>query len=105
VIELRTYTLASPHALNEYTSHFWPRHIESLRKHGITVHGVWTESGSNRQRVIALIGYPPASDPVLLAQKYIDSDDFTADHADFDVSSIVTEQTVTLTPIPSSPLH
>ena len=105
MMELRTYTLVSADALRRYTTSFWPRHIQSLRKHGITVHGVWIDAGANGHRVIALVGYPPGSDPARLAEIYESSADFVEDHADFDISLITSSQTGTLEPIPSSPLQ
>lgn len=104
-MELRTYTLTDDDALQRYVSAFWPRHIESLRKYGITVHGVWTDPGSAGRRVVALIGYPPGSDPLELAQSYGASVDFDDDHADFDISLITSTHTIVLDPIPSSPLQ
>ena len=104
-MELHTYTLGSADALRRYTTHFWPRHIQSLRKHGITVHGVWIDAGADGHRVIALIGYPPGSDPAQLAEIYRGSSDFAEDHADFDVSLVTSAQTTTLEPIQSSPLQ
>ena len=105
-MELRTYTLASAEALHHYTTNFWPRHIKSLRKHGITVQGVWIDArGTDGHRVIALIGYAPGNDPARLAESYRDSPDFDGDHADFDSSLITSTQTKTLVPIPGSPLR
>lgn len=105
MMELRTYTLADEQALQRYVSSFWPRHIQSLRKYGITVHGVWTEPDPGVLRVVALIGYPPGSDPLRLAEKYASSPEFVDDHRDFDVSSIRSTHTVPLEPIASSPLQ
>lgn len=105
MIELRTYTLATADALRQYTVNFWPRHIQSLRKHAITVHGVWIDTSSEAHRVVALVGYPPADDPARLVETYRDSNDFAADHADFDVSLIISTDTATLEPISSSPLQ
>lgn len=104
MIELHTYTLVSPDALRRYTTSFWPRHIQSLRKHGITVHGVWIDAGTDVHRVLALVGYPPGSDPGLLAENYRASVEFVDDHANFELSLITSAQTITLEPIPGSPL-
>lgn len=100
VMELRTYTLVSADALHHYTTGFWPRHIQSLRKHGITVHGVWVGAGTDVHRVFALVGYPPGGDPVRLAESYRDSCEFKEDHADFDISLIASTHTERLEPIP-----
>jgi hypothetical protein len=105
MMELRTYTLADENALRRYVSGFWPRHIQTLRTYGITVHGVWTEASSIGRHVFALIGYPHDSDPLQLAENYRTSVDFVEDHALFDVSLITSTQTVRLDPIASSPLQ
>lgn len=104
MMQLHSYTLASADALRRYTTIFWSRHIQSLHKYGITVQGVWVDVGAPGHRVIALVGYPPDSDPALLAETYRASADFASDHADFDVSLIISTQTATLEGIPSSPL-
>ncbi|MGB3351908.1 MAG: NIPSNAP domain-containing protein [Mycobacterium sp.] len=104
VMELHTYTLVSADALHRYTTSFWPRHIQSLRRHGITVHGVWIDAGTDVHRVLALVGYPPGSDPVRLAESYRASVEFVEDHANFELSLINSAQTTTLEPIPGSPL-
>ncbi|MGA5465055.1 NIPSNAP domain-containing protein [Mycobacterium sp. NPDC050041] len=103
--ELRIYTLADAAALHRYTTIFWPRHIHTLRRHGIVVHGVWVDTTADGHRVVALVGYPPGEDPTRRAEGYRASRDFAEDHADFDVSSIISEQTVTLEPITASPLR
>lgn len=104
-MELRSYTLVSADALHHYTTSFWPHHIQSLRKHGITVHGVWIDGGTDVHRVLALVGYPPGADPVRLAETYRDSAEFTEDHANFEISLITSTQTTTLAPVPSSPIQ
>lgn len=105
MLELHTYTLASAEALRQYTTHFWPRHIQSLRKHGITVQGVWIDLTADAHRVIALVHYPPGANPTRLADIYRLSVDFTSDHSDFDMSLVTSTHTSTLQPISSSPLQ
>lgn len=104
-MELRTYTLVDADALDRYVSNFWPLHIQSLRKYGIIVHGVWTEHESDGARVVALVGYAPGDDPAQLAETYRRSPDFALDHEDFDVELIASMHAVVLDPIPSSPLR
>ncbi|CAN7447315.1 NIPSNAP family protein [Mycolicibacterium frederiksbergense] len=104
-MEMRTYTLADDGALQRYVSTFWPRHIQSLQKYGITVHGVWIEQSSGDRRVVALVGYRPGEDPRHLAESYRNSVDFVDDHANFDIELITSTHTVRLDPIPSSPLR
>jgi hypothetical protein len=82
----------------------WPRHLRSLRRHGITVHGVWIDTGAGDHRVIALIGYPPDSNPASLAEIYRATPDFVEDHAAFDVSLVISAHTAKLEPISDSPL-
>ncbi len=95
--ELRIYTLPSAAAVRDYTLSFWPRHIASLRKYGITVHGVWVDVDPARHCVLVLIGYPPDADPVLAAEKYRASSDFIDDHAGFDMSLV--SRTEVATPV------
>lgn len=104
-MELRTYTLADDTALERYVSTFWPRHIRSLRKYGITVHGVWTDTAADEPCVIALVGYSRGDDPRSLAENYRNSDDFVDDHLQFDPALIVATRTQPLEPIASSPLQ
>ncbi|MEN4476345.1 NIPSNAP domain-containing protein [Mycolicibacterium cosmeticum] len=99
MLELRTYSLANEAARRRYTEDFWPRHVRSLAKYGITVHGVWTDTATDGHRVLALIGYRTGEDPHRLADAYRDSTDFVADHADFDVALITSVHTVTLEPV------
>ena len=103
-MELRTYTLTDAAALASYVADFWPRHIRTLRKYGITVRGVWTDPESSEPRVIALVDYA-GGDPRRLAESYRASDDFVEDHRHFDTSLIVATHTQTLQPIASSPLQ
>lgn len=98
-MELHAYTLASADALRRYTEEFWPRHVRSLRRYDITVHGVWIDADLDAYRVLALVGYPPGSDPAVLADRYRASVDFDEDHADFDESLITARQTTRLTVI------
>ncbi|MBI3228519.1 MAG: NIPSNAP family protein [Mycolicibacterium cosmeticum] len=103
MLELRTYSLANEAARRQYTSEFWPRHIVSLGKYGITVHGVWTDTAPDGHRVVALIGYRSGEDPQRLAEEYRNSADFADDHAVFDTALITSVHTVTLEPIAGSP--
>jgi hypothetical protein len=105
VMELRTYALANADALRTYTREFWPRHIDTLRRYGIIVHGVWTDVASDGHRVMALVGYRPGDDPSRLADDYRNSADFVTDHADFDVALITSTHVTVLEPIPGSPLQ
>ncbi|WP_370506513.1 NIPSNAP domain-containing protein [Mycobacterium sp. SA01] len=103
-MELRTYTLADAAALEGYVSEFWPRHIRTLAKYGIIVHGVWTEPSVAEPRVLALVDYS-SGDPGALAERYATSEDFIEDHRQFDPSLIVATHTRTLEPIAGSPLQ
>lgn len=104
VIELKTYTLVNTEAVAKYTSEFWPRHIQSLREYGITIHGPWIDAHAESNRVIALVEYPRNEDPSEAANRYRASQNFVDDHADFDVQLITNEQTVRLQAVAASPL-
>jgi hypothetical protein len=105
MMELRTYTLASAEALRAYTQVFWPRHLATLRRYGIIVHGVWIDHGGDGHRVVALVGYRSGEDPAQLAATYGRSADFITDHADFDVALVVSTDVRILESIPGSPLQ
>jgi len=98
-MELHTYTLRNADALRRYTEEFWPRHVRSLRRYDITVHGVWIDADLDEHRVLALVGYPPGSDPAESVERYRASTDFGTDHSDFDDSLITTRQTTRLNPV------
>jgi hypothetical protein len=84
---------------------FWPRHIQSLGKYGIIVHGVSTDTSAPEPRVVAMVGYPPGGDAQRIIQSYRKSRDFIEDHADFDLSLITSVHVATLEPIPGFDTH
>jgi hypothetical protein len=100
MIEMRTYTVANADALRHYTTLFWPRHIQSLGKYGIIVHGVWTDTTAPEHRVIAMVGYPPGGDAQRIIESYQRSRDYIEDHANFDLTLITSVHVATLEPIP-----
>jgi len=105
MFQLRTYTLRSPEALQEYALVHWARHVATFEKFGVTTCGVWTERSSAANRLVALIDYPPGADPDALTRQIMDGPEFAADMAGFDVSDIIDVQTVLLDPTSFSPIH
>ncbi|WP_101946384.1 NIPSNAP family protein [Mycobacterium sp. 3519A] len=105
MIELRTYTLRSPEALQQYASVHWARHLPTFESFGVTTHGVWTEQSHDAYRLVALIGYPPGADAQQLAQHIMKSPEFAADMVGFDVAEILDVQSVILEPTRFSPIH
>jgi NIPSNAP len=105
MFQLRIYTLRSPEALRQYATVHWARHLATFTKFGVTTHGVWTERCGGANRLVALIGYPPGTDPEQLARHIMISPDFAADMAGFDVEEIVDVQSVLLGPTSFSPIH
>lgn len=84
MFQLRIYTLRSPEALRQYATVHWARHLTTFTTSRIATHGGWTElSGANR--LVALIRYRPDADPERLAQHVMNSPEFAADMAGFDV--------------------
>jgi hypothetical protein len=105
MLELRIYTLRSPDALRRYAEVHWARHLPTLAGFGITTHGVWTEHGDDSERLIALVGYPPKSDPGEVTHRVMTSPEFAADMAGFDVADILDVQTTLLDPTAFSPIR
>jgi NIPSNAP protein len=105
VFQLRTYTLRSPEALEQYATVHWVRHLATFTTFGITTHGVWTERSDSAHRLVALIGYPPGTDPEQLTRLIMASPEFAADMAGFDIDDIVGVQSVLLDPTSFSPIR
>jgi len=105
MFQLRIYTLRSPDVLQQYATVHWARHVPTFETFGVTTHGVWTEHGGEANRLVALIGYPPGSDPDRLTRDIMASAEFAADMAGFDVEDIVDVQTALLDPTSFSPIH
>jgi hypothetical protein len=105
MFQLRTYTLRSPEALQQYATVHWARHLATFTTFGVTTHGVWTEKSGDAHRLVALIGYPTGADPEQLTRRIMASPQFAADMDGFDVNDIVDVQTVPLDPTSFSPIH
>ena len=85
---MRTYTLASEEALEQYATVHWSRHIASLAQYGITTHHVWREVGGDEPRLIALVEYEAGADPRAVTQAYMTSAEFRADMDGFAMDGI-----------------
>ncbi len=105
MFQLRTYTLRSPEALQQYAAVHWARHLETFPTFGVTTHGVWTEHSEGVNRLVALIDYPPGADPEQLTRHIMASPQFAADMAGVDVGDIVDVRTTLLDPTPFSPIR
>lgn len=101
--QLRTYTLRTAEALHRYATVHWPRHIASMPAFGVTVHGVWTEHGSDALRVVALLSFRADVDPDEFTAAYVASPEFASDMAGFDVADIVGVEELRLDPSPRPP--
>lgn len=88
MLEIRTYTLASEEALQQYETVHWARHLESRAKSGITTHHVWNEVGGDQPRRNALVEYEAGADPREVTQEYMSSTEFRADMDDFPMDGI-----------------
>lgn len=105
MFQLRIYSLRSPEALRRYADVHWARHLATFAAFGVTTHGVWTEHADDANRLVALIGYPPAADPDEVTRRVMASPEFAADMAGFDVADILDVQTTLLDPTAFSPIH
>lgn len=88
MLEVRTYTLASEEALEQYATVHWARHIASLAKYGITTHHVWREVGGDRPHLIAVVEYEADADPRAVTEAYMTSAEFRDDMDGFEMSGI-----------------
>jgi hypothetical protein len=105
MFQLRIYTLRSPEALQRYTTVHWARHLSTFATFGVSTHGVWTERADGMNRLVALIDYPPGSDPDRLTRDIMASPAFAADMDGFDVDDIIDVQSLLLDPASFSPIH
>jgi hypothetical protein len=105
MFQLRTYTLRSPEALQQYATVHWSRHLETFKAFGVTTVGVWTERSAVAHRLVALIRYPSDADPEQLTRRIMASSEFAADMAGFDVDEIADVHTELLDPTVFSPIH
>ncbi|GAB2994444.1 NIPSNAP family protein [Mycobacterium bourgelatii] len=103
MLQLRIYTLRSAEALHRYATVHWARHLATFEGFGVTTHGVWTERGAGANRLVAVIGYPPATDPECVVRDVMASPQFATDMAGFDVDEIVDVQSIPLDPTSFSP--
>lgn len=103
MLEIRTYTLASEEALEQYATVHWARHITSLAAHGITTHHVWREVGGDQPRLVALVEYAAGADPQAVTANYMSSAEFQADMQGFAMDGIRGVSSVFVEPAPSDP--
>ncbi|KAI8716013.1 NIPSNAP domain-containing protein [Fusarium sp. LHS14.1] len=100
--ELRSYTLATFNATNQYVQ-TWRKHIESLKQFNITTRAVWTPEGNDKQ-VMALVQYAIGDDPAVVGAAYMASEAFTNDMAGFNLSDIESVISTILNPTSFSPI-
>lgn len=107
IVQLRIYTLRSTDALHRYASIHWARHVPTFARFGVVTLGVWTETerDGEARRLVALVRYPPGTDPDELTQHIMSSPEFAADMAGFDVDEIVDVDAVTLDSTSFSPVR
>ena len=103
MLEIRTYTLASDEALEQYAAVHWARHIQSLAQFGITTHHVWREVGGDQPRLVALVEYEDGADPRAVTGAYMGSEEFRADMKGFPMDAIRGVSSVFVEPTSSDP--
>ena len=100
--ELRTYHLRTEEAAVAYLPH-WVRHISSLKLFDVATHAFFSVSSAPRD-VVAIISFAENADPKAVTQDYMQSDAFKGDMTGFDMSEIVSVDTLLLVPGTGSPL-
>lgn len=102
--QLKTYTLRTSEALQQYATVHWPRHIVSMPQFGASVHGFWTDHEAGAHRLIALLCFREGVDPDEFLAAYAVSPELAADMEGFDISDIVRVEDLLLDPVAGSPL-
>src|ERR1035441_349899 len=97
IYELRTYHLRTRTATEAF-GRVWVDHVESLRKYGIEIHGVFT-SPSKHNAVIALVSYVEAIDQQKTENQFVRATEFRADMAGFDEGQIIRRDDLLLHPL------
>ena len=103
MLEIRTYTLASEDALEQYATVHWARHIASLAQYGVTTHHVWREARGDEPRLIAVVEYEADADPRAVTEAYMSSAEFRDDMSGFDMGGIQSVSSVFVEPASSDP--
>jgi NIPSNAP len=98
MFQLRIYTLGSSEALQRYAEVHWARHMSTFMAFNIAVHGVWTDRSGGAARLVALIRLPSGAEPEQLTRQIMNSPEFAADMAGFDVNEIVDVRSMLLDP-------
>jgi len=94
MFQLRTYTLANQEAAQTYLGMHWERHLESLPKFGIKVHGVFAVK--DKAQVIALVSYQEGANISEINDTYMKSPEFRSDMEGFDMKNIKGVDTILL---------
>jgi hypothetical protein len=105
MFQLRIYTLRSSEALQRYATVHWARHLATFASFGVTTDGVWTEHSDGANRLVALVRYPAGADPEELTGHIMNSPEFAADMAGFNIDEIVDVQSILLAPTSISPIQ
>lgn len=96
---LRIYTLKNQAMADLYFNVHWQRHLISLPKYHIQVDNVQLERVKQEDescRVFALVHTEDGDDMETLNAKYMQSDDFKADMAGYDMTAILNVEEVKL---------
>jgi hypothetical protein len=101
---LRIYTLDSTESLEHYSTHNYPRHIESFPKYGITAHGFFRPEDGSRPTLYVLVSYDEDADVDSIVEAYLGSPELKQDLDGFDPTHILGCEDIALVPTPGSPL-
>lgn len=94
---LRIYTLKNQAMADFYFNKHWQRHLISLPKYHIQVDNVQLEQVKEADqpcRVFALVHTEDGDDMATLNAKYMQSDEFKADMAGYDMTAILNVEEV-----------
>jgi hypothetical protein len=94
MLEIRTYTLASPQALERYAAVHWGRHIPTLAAFGILTRHLWQETTGQNPRLIAVMEYGTGINPQAAAKAFMNSPEYQDDMEGFAMEDILDVQSV-----------
>ena len=102
--EMRVYTLRTDDALETYSRTIYPRHLGSMPKFGVELHGFWTKQDDDAPRLFALVSYAEGDDPGEVDKRYMASPELAEDTKGFDMRDITDVESTILVPSAGSPL-
>lgn len=85
--QLRIYTLADDNIAQQYFDEVWQKHLESLPRFGIIVHGIF--KAIHEPKVVALVSFAENIDPQQSEADYMKSSELRYDMGTIDMNAVL----------------